>query len=222
MKTSTSKPKFEVRTFDERGLQAAAHALGALVMQEYRPNIVVGVRTGGFVFAELMMEALPVEAILLPMTCRRPSTAKKQRFGAVKGALMALPQPVTNCLRVIEHKMLTEMREARPLTDYEADPDECTQIEQLFALRRGDARVLVVDDAVDSGATLQAVCATLQEVLPVGALLKTAALTVTTSNPLIEPDYRLYRHVLCRFPWSLDFRPAAGRDLRSGQHGAVG
>lgn len=221
LKTKAAKPKFEVRTFDERGLQAAAHALGAVVLQDYRPNIVIGVRTGGYYFADLMMEALPVEAILLPITCRRPSTAKKQRFGMVKGALMALPHPVTDCLRVIEHKMLTEMREARPLTDYTADSDEMAQIEHLVTLRGAESRILVVDDAVDSGATLQAVCATLQSLLPQDALLKTAALTVTTSEPLIEPDYRLYRHVLCRFPWSLDFRAAASRDLRSGQHGAV-
>ncbi len=217
-----ARPRFEVRTLDERGLQAAAHALSAVVQQDFRPNVVIGIRTGGYHVADLMTEALPVEAILLPITCRRPSTGKKQRFGVVKDALMALPHAVTDRLRVLEHKMLTEMRAPKPLTEYTADPEELAQIEHLLTLRGADARILLVDDAVDSGATMLAVIDTVREVMHADAVLKTAALTVTTSEPLVQPDYLMYRHVLCRFPWSLDFRAAPGRDLRSGRNGTVG
>lgn len=221
MASETGKIKFTVQTLDERGLQAAAHQLAAQVQQDFRPNIVLGVRTGGYIVADLMMEALPVEAILLPITCRRPSTGKKQKFAAVKDMLKALPQPITDQLRVIEHRMLTQRRPPQPLGTFTPDAEELAQITHLLSLRGAEARVLVVDDAVDSGATLRAVLDTVSEILPPDAVLKSAALTVTTAEPLAEPDYSAYRYVLCRFPWSLDFQRQAGADLRSGRHAAV-
>ncbi len=221
MASDTGKIKFTVQTLDERGLQAAAHQLAAQVQQDFRPNIVLGVRTGGYIVADLMMEALPVEAILLPITCRRPSTGKKQKFAVVKDMLQALPQPITDQLRVIEHRMLTQRRPPQPLSAFTPDVDELAQITHLLSLRGGEARVLVVDDAVDSGATLRAVLDTVAEILPPDAVLKSAALTVTTASPLAEPDFAAYRYVLCRFPWSLDFRRQTGSDLRSGRDAAV-
>ena len=216
-----AKIKFEVKTLDERGLQAAAHALSAVVQKDFRPNIIIGIRTGGFTVAALMAEALPVEAIMLPITCRRPSTGRKQRFGVVKDMLMSLPHAVTDRLRILEHMILTQGKTPAPVA-YTPDADEMGQIAHLLHLRGADARILVVDDAVDSGATLLAVTDALRGYMHPDAALKSAALTVTTSRPLIQPDYLMYRHVLCRFPWSLDFRASANTDIRPRRHGAVG
>jgi hypothetical protein len=57
---------------------------------------------------------------------------------------------------------------------------------------------------VDSGATLAAVLGTLREVCGPTTQLRTAVITVTMEDPAVEPDYTLYRGVLCRFPWSFD------------------
>lgn len=217
-----AKIKFTVQTLDDRGLQAAAHALSAAVLQDFRPNIVIGIRSGGFRVAELMADALPPEAILLPMTCRRPSSAKKERFGIVRDMLLSLPHAVTDRLRVLEHMILTQRASPQAKKDFVADPAEFGQIAHLLRLRGDTARVLVVDDAVDSGATLLAVTETIREVMDAQAVLKTAAITVTTQSPLIQPDYAMYRYVLCRFPWSLDFKRDADSDLRSGRYGTVG
>jgi hypoxanthine phosphoribosyltransferase len=70
--------------------------------------------------------------------------------------------------------------------------------------RVSPSRVMVVDDAVDSGVTLAAVLRTLRESCPPGTELRTAAITVTRPSPAVEPDYALWRGVLCRFPWSFD------------------
>lgn len=64
--------------------------------------------------------------------------------------------------------------------------------------------VMVVDDAVDSGITLAAVLRTLRACCPPATELRTAAITVTRPDPVVKPDYALYRGVLCRFPWSFD------------------
>jgi hypoxanthine phosphoribosyltransferase len=65
-------------------------------------------------------------------------------------------------------------------------------------------RVLVVDDAVDSGVTLATVLRLLRETSPADTELRSAVVTVTLAQPLAEPDFVLYRGVLCRFPWSFD------------------
>jgi hypothetical protein len=41
-------------------------------------------------------------------------------------------------------------------------------------------------------------------VCPSPAELRTAVITVTLEHPAVQPDYALYRGVLCRFPWSFD------------------
>ena len=63
-------------------------------------------------------------------------------------------------------------------------------------------KVLIVDDAVDSGATMLAVAEALREANP-EAEIRTAAITVTTPKPLITPDYSMYKDLI-RFPWSMD------------------
>jgi hypoxanthine phosphoribosyltransferase len=64
--------------------------------------------------------------------------------------------------------------------------------------------VLVVDDAVDSGVTLATVLRLLRESSPPDTQFRSAVVTVTLAQPLAEPDFVLYRGVLCRFPWSFD------------------
>jgi hypoxanthine phosphoribosyltransferase len=71
-------------------------------------------------------------------------------------------------------------------------------------LPAGVCRILVVDDAVDSGRTLEVVLRWLRGRCP-DAEVRSAVLTVTTPRPLLIPDFYLYYpDVLIRFPWSLD------------------
>jgi hypothetical protein len=52
--------------------------------------------------------------------------------------------------------------------------------------------------------TLPTVLRTLRAECPSGMDLRTAVITVTMENPVVIPDYALYRGTLCRFPWSFD------------------
>lgn len=68
----------------------------------------------------------------------------------------------------------------------------------------GAARILVVDDAVDSGATLLGVVNAAKAAVPL-ADVRSAVITQTTTAPMTAPDYTLYNDkTLIRFPWSLD------------------
>ena len=70
------------------------------------------------------------------------------------------------------------------------------------SLRR--ARILIADDAVDSGVTLATVLRLVDDVCPAGGEIRSAAITQTLENPTARPDYLLFRGTLCRFPWSFD------------------
>jgi hypoxanthine phosphoribosyltransferase len=68
--------------------------------------------------------------------------------------------------------------------------------------------MLIVDDAVDTGVTLAVVMEALVKRAPAAATIRSAVVTLTTTKPVIAPDYVLIRQKLCRFPWSMDAQPA--------------
>jgi len=106
-------------------------------------------------------------------------------------------------LRWLEHRLLTARRRTQAKVQH-IDRTEAEAIGQRLAQASGAQRVLVVDDAVDSGVTLATVLRLLRESSPPDTQFRSAVVTVTLAQPLAEPDFVLYRGVLCRFPWSFD------------------
>ena len=67
-------------------------------------------------------------------------------------------------------------------------------------------KILVIDDAIDSGDTLFAIATTLKDMNP-DARIDIAVMTETTRHPRIRANYTLYRNrTLIRFPWSNDYK----------------
>ena len=67
-------------------------------------------------------------------------------------------------------------------------------------------KVLLVDDAIDSGATLLLIKQYLLNEFP-DIDVKIAVITVTTRHPLVMADYYRYNNrTLIRFPWSNDIK----------------
>lgn len=108
----------------------------------------------------------------------------------------SLPLCVRNGLRIVEARMLS-LKKNKAIRQPDID----------VSAFEGTKSILVVDDAVDSGATLQAVLNSLAS-LPGRPQIKSAVITTTTRHPLVNPDYTLYNNrTLIRFPWSKDYRP---------------
>jgi uncharacterized protein len=190
------------RTFGQAAFDAACTELTRMVGRDYAPALLVGVRTGGFVVATTMarVASLPV----MPLTCRRPTTFFKSSIPGLKSLLAALPEPLLDALRRAEHRVAAgHRREARATL---VDLAEAAAIGDRLRNLQPGARVLVVDDAVDSGVTLATVLQKLRAICPPGVVVRTAVITVTMEDPIVIPDYALYRGVLCRFPWSFDAR----------------
>jgi hypoxanthine phosphoribosyltransferase len=191
-----------ILSFDHGNFDHACSRLMQLVNRDERPDMLIAIPAGGMHVARAMAAAagdLPV----IPLTCRRPSSRRKHS-PLVRKLIASLPLPLLDRLRLLEHAMLTGRATAAP------DEARCFDARELNALLAAITAagtrpsLLVVDDAVDTGATLSAVLKTVARCAPAGATIRSAAITVTTSHPLVSTDYALYREQLCRFPWSLD------------------
>jgi hypoxanthine phosphoribosyltransferase len=173
------------------------------VEQDYEPTLVVGIRTGGLVVADAMVRAASVQLPILPVTCRRATTGAKSRIPLIRAALATLPRPAVDLLRRFEHRLSATARTHRRRPQL-IDLDEIKVIADWLARRAARQRILVADDAVDSGVTLGTVLRHLHAVCPSGTEIRTAAITQTLDRPMTRPDYALFHGTLCRFPWSFD------------------
>lgn len=191
-------------TLDQDQFVVACRDLMVRVLQRWRPEAIVGIRTGGFLVAQTMARHASNIAVI-PVTCRRPSTKYKQVLGVAKAAVARLPMPVLDKLRVLEHKILTRApKEGAALPQF--DPGEVIALSNWFGVAGKSPTLLVVDDAVDTGVTLSHVMSMVCRYAPEGADIRSAVITVTTERPVMMPDYTLFRRQLCRFPWSMDIQ----------------
>jgi hypoxanthine phosphoribosyltransferase len=190
-------------TLGQAEFQTACAGLMRGVEHDYDPTLVVGIRTGGLVVADSMARAASAPLPVLPVTCRRATTGAKSRIPLFRAALATLPRPAVDLLRRFEHRLSATARahQKRPQL---IDHDEINVIAEWLARRAAQQRVLVADDAVDSGVTLGTVLRHLRAVCPSGTEIRTAAITQTLDRPVTRPDYALFHGTLCRFPWSFD------------------
>ncbi len=162
-----------------------------LLASGFAPDFVVTIATGGDFVGNNIFNNLPH----ISLHCQRNTTKSKQKSSIFSHIVKHLPRCANNLLRIVESKWLASRKPgARTLTIGETE---------RAALSRAE-RILVVDDAVDSGATLKTVVDAIKSVNKT-AVVRSAAITVTTDTPLLMPDYTIYtNHTLIRFPWSAD------------------
>jgi hypoxanthine phosphoribosyltransferase len=193
-----------VITLDKDDFDTACAELMRVAEVDFQPDVMIGIRTGGLYVADAMAKAAERLMQVLPITCRRPSTRYKPFSAAARRLVAGLPRPILDQLRVVEHRLLTR-KPAAP-KPYHFDAGELAGLRSWFhAWTAAEMpRILVVDDSVDTGATMQHVLELLRSEAGMAVAVRTAAITVTTERPTVMPDYVLLRQQLCRFPWSLD------------------
>jgi len=204
-------PDTGVVSLDRSGFDAACGRLMEITQRECNPDVLVGIRSGGFHVAESMSKASARGLPVLSITCKRPTTRLKEATNLVKGLLTKLPRPVVDWLRGVEHKVLTARPSKPKLGSRRFDEAELALLDQWLAMAGEHPSILIVDDSVDTGATLAVVQDVIRLRAPAGAIIRSAVITVTTENPVVAPDYTLLHRKLCRFPWSMDAQPQAAR-----------
>ena len=193
----------DVVSFDQASFDEACAALMQIVLHDDSPDLLIGIRTGGLYVAESMAKAVDFSLPVLSLTCRRNTTAAKNRLGPVKKLIASLPRPIVDRLRVIEHALMTKKPSRSRFDNFTFDQRELAILDDWLREAGPNPSIVVVDDAVDTGATLALVLDAVAHRAP-GAHIRSAVITVTTERPWATPRYTLYRQQLCRFPWSLD------------------
>lgn len=186
-----------VVTLYPKQLADACHQLSLRVRAaDCQPALIVGILSGGAEVARLMRRDFP-DVAYREVRLSRPSTRQKET-GLVQQLLRLMPLWLCDVLRIVESR-IAEWRSRGQL------PARVGQF-CLDADVPSGGTILLVDDAIDTGATIHTLRQHLTERFP-DATVRVAVITVTTSRPVCDADYCIYHdHTLCRFPWSNDYK----------------
>lgn len=179
--------------------KSACAELARLVSSDFEPDLFIGIPKGGQFTLEAMLEQLQPDYshTVLMISLSRPGTRLKEQLNLKRLVLRFLPLKVLNVLRQVEALFLYARDSVKPTYREVRFSDE--QAKTIQAARR----ILIVDDAIDSGATIEAVVSRIKEVHS-EVDVRVAVITKTRRRPRISPEFYLYERTLIRFPWSLD------------------
>ncbi len=139
----------------------------------------------GFILASFF--GCPISGI----TSKRSGTSIKS---GLKYILRLLPRSITHFLRRLEIK--SSVHE--------------TNVKRYVSCDNGlppaGKKILVVDDALDTGHSIAAVMDYLTSKGFARERIKVAVLTTTGDNPATRADFSFFDQVVCAFPWSYDSR----------------
>lgn len=184
----------QVITYTPSLLQSAAECLSSQILRKGdQPSFIVAIRHGGAEVGRLMKANFPM-AKYEEITLTRSFGVQKS---TLQPFLQRLPVKLKDWLRIFEIRMLDVLKTKRY-------PRRYGNIMLSIAPKAGEM-ILLIDDAIDTGATIQKAKEEILRAFP-EVLIKVAVITVTTDHPICNADYALYHNqTLCRFPWSMDY-----------------
>jgi len=199
----------------------------------FDPLLIIGIQQGGAEVAKLMKEDFP-EAAYCEVRLSRPDTPQKSQ-GWKHRLLHSMHIWLCNVLRIVESRVnewrskgnepvrIGQIRlpeEIAALLSNPSNPSNPSNSSNPSnpsnssnssnpsnpSNSSNPPSVLLVDDAIDTGATIHQARLQLLEQFP-NIILRVAVITVTTPHPICDADFFLYHNrTLCRFPWSNDYR----------------
>lgn len=193
-----------VVTLQNDDFKKTCEDLSSVIKSDFIPDVIVGILTGGGYVGREVSKDMSILATPLYTEIRiqRKDTKKKGK-GVLHKILQILPYFILNWLRMAE--MLYEDIKGKKI-DPKREGTISFSEEVSTYLQSGIRNVLIVDDAIDTGATLKMVKDFILEKFPCSNV-KIAVITVTGNHPLIDADYCLFHNrTLVRFPWSNDFK----------------
>lgn len=159
----------------------------------YKFDTLIAIARGGVRIAEKMYSDN-----FYIVSCQRQYTAVKS--GIIGKIIRRLPQNINNLLRESESRLSYISHKVLPHHLKEVAIDDKLRKH----LQQNKRKVLIVDDASDSGLTILSVIMALRKIAPINEY-KTAVITETQSDSMYHNDYAIFRNgTLIRFPWAPD------------------
>lgn len=189
-----------IRTLSEPEFNRACMALADNVTNSgFEPDTVIGIANGGDIVARKMLPYFNNNAQYFPVSMHRHGTGMKE--GVLSKILKHIPRSMSDFLRMAESRFyaLKSLISTPKLRKVSLPSDLCR-----FLNANDRPKILIIDDAADSGVTLASVKDTVSKSVP-DAIVRTAVITRTRKKTLLEPDHTLFpTGTIVRFPWAPD------------------
>ncbi len=195
----------KVLTLSQQNVQSLSLQLLEKVEKDHFDiDVLIGIATGGIYVSRPIFHKLQSkgwQGSYIETKLSRTSTKTKKTIG-IHRVLTLLPYALSDLLRIAEVKLFERFKSNNYNDQKEQSVDFTTQhLKQIHHAKT----ILLIDDAMDTGSTIQALQNAIHKINP-AATIKSAVLTVTHKTPYLEPDYTLYKNVLLRCPWSMDYK----------------
>jgi len=166
---------------------------------DFCPDIIIGVQNGGVIVLNEFKGLEKFDAARFEeVKIQRKSNFKNNLF--IKIFLKYIPLAIADRLRIHEHnqiksglKSLTKERLSK------------LQINHNISSDKSPKKILLVDDAIDTGATMFTVRNNIAKIFN-DCQIKIAVISWTIEESIVKPDFYIFKDVLVRFPWSKDFK----------------
>jgi hypoxanthine phosphoribosyltransferase len=172
---------------------------------DFRSDLIVGILGGGGYIIDEIMSEVGLDSTQFELVKLQRGNKFKSNY-IIKSILKFLPYRITNKLRIFESRKARSSIVDLNLTEVSA---ESIDFKLNLDSRETVKNILILDDAIDTGRTMFIIKNSLSKLFP-ESQVNTAVISWTQENSIIKPDYYLYKNILVRFPWSLDYK---GKDF---------
>ena len=181
---------YKVKTLYPELFKQTCHVLREKVEASgFQPDAVIAIPRAGVWIQDAAWTDFP----RFPVKLIRPSKGKLKKL--VSGVIKRLPLRLRDNIRIWEARKLVKRHGHMTNTGI-----------ILPTLPDNVSKILLIDDAVDSGATLKAIVEKFKAEYP-NAEIRSAVITLTYPQAVYKPDYCIYNNLtLIRTPWSIDMR----------------
>ncbi|MEO2058483.1 MAG: phosphoribosyltransferase [Mesonia sp.] len=188
----------KVVTLDEKDILTRVNQLIQKI--DFEPDVVIGVLNGAYYLVQLFKDQesfSEVKFYNIKLQRQQESFKKKKTFNII---LKLLPYWALNKLRILESK-----RDKKSLAKISKKKLLLKSLHLPITFDSTYKRVLIVDDALDTGKTMFVLKNNLKKVFS-NSEIKVAVIAWTIENSIVKPDFYIFKNILVRFPWSKDFK----------------
>jgi hypoxanthine phosphoribosyltransferase len=179
----------------------ACEELACKITSLYSPDIMISIKTGGAYVGKQILEKMDNSDVkYAEVMIQRGHTRRKEKKW-IHIVIKKIPKFLADWIRIGESATLyIKSRLKKPVRSGEIQFRE----DIINLLREGGKNILLVDDSIDSGASMEFLHSYLKKTYPSNTI-KIAVIAVTTNNPIIDADFYIYHNwTQARFPWSHD------------------